>query len=99
MHFLKKSEVHARTLGKPRACVNVKVEGRDRLVVCGGDDGKHGVFVAKIDSQWSELPERIKVVGPDGKVIKPSKGKQFYVSTETFDPFHALLEAGDSDWY
>ena len=98
MHFLRKSEVYGRTLGKPRACVTVKVE-KDRLVLVEPEDDKPNIGIAKMDTQWSEVPERIKVVGPDGKVIKPSKGKKFYVSIETFDPFHLVMEAGDGDWF
>lgn len=95
MHFLRKSEVYARTLTRPRAAVKVKLE-KDKLVVSGPDDeGKPNIFVAKMDTQWAKVPDRIKVVGPDGKVIKPSKGTSFYVSTETFDPYHMVLEASE----
>ena len=95
MHFLRKAEVYARTLTRPRAAVKVKLE-KDKLVVSGPDDeGNPNIFVAKLDTQWAPVPDRIKVVGPDGKVIKPSKGKSFYVTVETFDPFHAVMEASD----
>lgn len=95
MHFLRKTEVYARTLTRPRAAVKVRVE-KDTLVICEPEDDEHpNIIVAKLDTQWSELPERVKVCGPDGKVIKPSKGKKFYVTVETFDPFHAVMEADD----
>lgn len=98
MHFLRKNEVYSRTLGKPRACVKVRVE-KDTLVVCEPEDDKPNISVAKTDTQWSEVPDRVTVVGADGKVIKPSKGKKFYVTVETFDPFHLVMEAGDGDWF
>lgn len=98
MHFLNKGEIYGRHLSHLRAAVGVTLEGRDKLVVNGPDDeGKPNIFVAKLGTEWARLPERVKVVGPDGKVIKPSKGKYFYVSLGTFNPSHAVMEAGDED--
>lgn len=91
MHFLRKSEVQGFTLTRPRACVSVRVE-KDKLVIEPGS-----IAVLKIGVLLSPVPDRVKVVGPDGKVVKPSKGKQFFVTTETFDPCHAVLEAGEGD--
>lgn len=91
-HFLRQSEVvHYLMLGKPRAAVKV-LASKDRLTI------EPGIMVLKGDAQLSPVPERVKVVGPDGKVVKPSKGKQFYVTVETFDPVHAVLEAGPEDF-
>ena len=98
MHFLRKSEVYARTLTRPRAGVTVKVE-KDKLVVLEPDDeGKPNIHIAKMGTEWSLVPDRVKVVGPDGKVIKPSKGKAFYVTVETFDPFHMVMEASPDEF-
>ncbi len=90
MHFLRKSEVYGVTaLGRPWACVKVKLSGRDVLEI------QEGISVGKADSQWVKLPERVKVVGPDGKQVKPSKGKCFWVTVETFDPFHMVTEGDE----
>lgn len=91
-HFLRQSEVvQYLKLGKPRAAVQVKVV-KDTLVV------EAGVSVLKADAHISPVPERVKVVSYEGKVVRPSKGKQFYVTVETFDPIHAVLEAGPEDF-
>jgi hypothetical protein len=93
MHFLRKSEVHGRSLEMPRACVTVRVV-KDTLVIESGSLG-----VLKIGAQMAPVPERMKVVTDDGKVVKPSKGKQFWVTVETFDPMHAVMEAAPEDFY
>jgi len=90
MHFLRKAEAEhwlQQEVGKKRAAVTVKVAG-DRLVIEAG-----GVCVVKWDTLFAPLPERIKVVGPDGKVVQPTKGSRFWVSVETIDPTHLVIEA------
>ena len=45
---------------------------------------KHDVYVA-------ELPEDFKVLSPLGdEVVPPSSG--YWITTETFDPYHAVLD-------
>lgn len=98
MHFLKESEIYSRQLARPRAGVKVEVQGKDTLVLCAPEnDEDHVIFILKPDARLSRLPDRVKVVDPEGKVVKPSKGKAFYVTLETFDPFHGVTEAGDED--
>ena len=84
MHFLKKSELHGQhVLGKPRACVDV------RFV----DDALHvsdRIGVLKADALVVNLPERIQVLGTDGKPIKPTG--TFMITVETFNPHHALVD-------
>lgn len=95
MHFLRKAEVPhwPHTFGKPRAAVTVRVEEQGaRLVVQVPEDGP-GISVAKADVQWAPLPARCMVVGPGGEEVKPSKGRRFYVTTETFDPCHLVAES------
>ena len=91
MHFLNPKggrDVGGSALWKPRACVSVRVEYRDRKPVLIVKDGSVGVL--KGDAILVELPKEIPVIGPDGDRIKPT-GK-FYVTTETFDPHHALVD-------
>lgn len=93
MHFLRKAELDRLDceLGKNWAAVRVRVAGT-RLVMTPGDDG-HAIVVCKRDTLFVPLPDRIQVVGPDSKVVKPSKGSRFWVTVETFDPFHLVTEA------
>ena len=49
--------------------------------------------VAKADVEWYPLPADFEVVGGDGEIISPSPGRQFFVTVETFNPFHGLCEA------
>jgi hypothetical protein len=51
-----------------------------------------GFGVVNPDVGMVPVPDRIKVVDSDGKVIEPT-GK-FLVSTETLDPFHLV-----ADWF
>ena len=83
-HFLKKEELRRRSaLGCTRACVTVKRDG-DRLVV------QEGIGFVEYDAVFAELPSRISVVDKDGEEIKATG--RFLVSTETFDPFHVLVD-------
>jgi hypothetical protein len=79
------------TDGKGRAFSQVEhrrsLATGSQLVVIEG-----AVFVGKNDTLVAELPERLTVVGPDGKTIKPSRGHRFVITTSTFDPYHAVAE-------
>lgn len=93
MHFLRVSErpphsITGRVTGKPWACVTVRVESKgERLVVQPGS-----IAVTKRDTLFWPLPERCSVVDEEGTVVKPSAGRRFFVSLETFDPHHLLIE-------
>lgn len=79
----------AQALQQPRAIVRAHVERRGaRLVVEAG-----WIAVAKLGTYWAPLPVRTEVVDEAGAPIKPSPGRRFFVSVETFDPCHALFEA------
>lgn len=54
-----------------------------------------GIFFLKFDTLVVELPEKIKVLSAEGPVT-PSKGSKFYVTVETIDPCHAVVELPDS---
>lgn len=95
MHFLKKDErpsaLHRSGLvvGKPRACVTVCVaQGGAQLVVQPAS-----ISIAKKDALFWPLPPRTRVVDEEGQEVRPSLGCCFYVSLETFDPYHLVLEA------
>lgn len=95
MHFLRKTEIYGQEAARlvPQqpwtgcACVAVKFIGRDRLELQSGS-----IRLLKGDAKMAPLPPRIAVVDSSGKPIKPSPGRSFYVTVETFDPFHMLTE-------
>jgi hypothetical protein len=88
MHFLRKGELECPlALGKPRAAVQVRVAGTQVAIM------EDSLVVAHRDALFVPLPERIKVVGPDGKVVTPSRDSRFWVTVETIDPYHLVIEA------
>ncbi len=94
MHFLTAEEARGeRAVGKPYACVVVKVSRithrgvrRRSLTVCTD----RGVSVFRADALVVPLPESVGVVLEDGDVLRPSR--TFWVTTETFDPYHLLTD-------
>jgi hypothetical protein len=76
----------ARPLTRLWAAVRVTRSG-DELVVAGDP-----LFMAKLGTSIVELPDRFMVLGLDGAPLLPTPGRRFYITTETFDPSHALLE-------
>lgn len=56
-----------------------------------------GIAIAKADVKWYPLPPYMEVVAPDGALIRPSSGRSFFVTVETFNPFHGLTEAAPGD--
>lgn len=86
MHVLKPDEARERHLDKPRAAVMVELAHGELVVVAGS------VTIAKPDVLWARLPDRLRVVDGSGKPIKASDGRAFYISTETFNPCHLLME-------
>jgi hypothetical protein len=94
MHFLNPKggrDIGGRALWKLRACVTVRVEFRDRKPVLVVKPGS--VSLLKGDAVLTELPKEISVIDEDGKRIKAT-GK-FYVTTETFDPYHCVTDLSD----
>lgn len=75
-------------LGRTWAAVEV-VNAGDHLQL----NPEAGVFIAKADALWMPLPERLQLRAPNGEVLRPSSGRTFFISAETFDPYHAVLEA------
>lgn len=102
MHFLRKNEMRdARTLLQLRAGVRVKLIGKEseqQLVVDvrEDEDAESPLIILKHDVQVAPLPDRVKVFDPiENKQIKPSG--RFFVSTETFDPYHVVCDM-PKDW-
>lgn len=100
MHFLRQDEVHGARCCYLRAAVTVQVVKqvvKDALVIQLVI--QPGISVAKLGVQWVTLPERVKVLSTEGEEVRPSKDRRFYVTVETFDPFHLVTEAGEADLY
>ena len=86
MHVIGKAAHDAgRAIGRHFACVTVKVIGKKIVQVEPSSIG-----ILKYDTLVTPLPADVRVVGPDGKEIKAAH--RFYITTETFDPFHALTD-------
>lgn len=88
MHPINASEIRATTM---RRCAVVKAEtrgvGSRATLTLLGD----GVFVAE-NIEMLKIPDRIKVLSPDGEEISPSEGRAFWMSASTSDPFHLVTE-------
>ncbi len=76
----------ARRIDYRRACVTVERRKGDLVVVVGK------IGVTQTDALIAAVPDYLRVVDTNGKTIPPSRGKRFFVSTETFDPFHFVVE-------
>lgn len=87
MHFLRKNELHReRALERRHAVVTVRFEGPDRLIVVPGQIG-----VSKSDALFVPLSKRVVVLDPE--TLKPIEASgEFWVSTETFNPFHVIAD-------
>lgn len=101
MHFLK--EPYARVLTKSWATVECELIARNTLrvpatVTRNGVESTN-IFVAKNGTSWALLPDTVRVVDPDGEPMSPSKGRVFFVTIDTFNPWHGLLEMPMNDMY
>lgn len=86
-HCLRRKELEERrSLGCRRAAVTVRLE-ESRLVIVEGSIG-----VLDDYTQITPVPARLTVVSEAGEVLKPSKGSAFFMTTETFDPCHLVVE-------
>jgi hypothetical protein len=74
-------------LPKPYAAVQVKRDNKNLIVI------PNTVQLAKIDSRFAPVHGTgIEVIDQSGQSI-PATGS-FYISTETFDPYHLVI-----DWF
>jgi len=82
-HLLHSSErVGARPVGRPYAAVLAEKRGDALQVV-------DRVVLIKPDAQVVRLPDRIRILSGDSP-IEPTWG--FWISVETMDPYHAILD-------
>jgi hypothetical protein len=88
LHFITQfGSVRGDVVGKPWACVTVRVERSRRPCTLRIQEG---IFVLKHDTLIVPLPDGVVVLQPDGKRCKPTG--RFYVTTESFDPCHLLTD-------
>lgn len=95
-HFLLAREKRVGYLRRPLAAVTVRAakKGKDRvLIVQTSDEVKHPIGVLKVGVTLAPLPSGVKVLDDEGEPIAPSHG--FWVTTETLDPYHMLIDAED----
>jgi hypothetical protein len=86
MHFLRKTEREpVFRLPKPWAAVSVRVDKNDLVVQSGVSVAEGGIALALLSA-------RFRVVSGDGETVGPTPGSKFFVSLESFDPLHLLLE-------
>lgn len=89
MHVLTLDEVRdERALRRPYAAVIVEARRTRGGVVLTVVPGS--IFIAKADVLVAPLPKRMRVVDPDGNEIEPARS--FAITTETFDPCHAVFD-------
>jgi len=95
-HFLREGELAGvQILGKPRALAKVRVVRKKGSVSL---EIVPEIGVARMDAQLVPLPDRVKVIEPGGKkAVRPSRGSAFWVTVETIDPFHGVVEL-PNDW-
>lgn len=74
---------------RPYACVKVELVDKTTLRVLPE------IFVMRTGSYVRALPEKIAVVDGDGEKLCPSG--QFYVTSESIDPYHLLIDAIDGN--
>ena len=88
MHFLTNRERdRADRIGRLRAAVTVRFERR------GGQrtlNVEPGIKMLTHDALIVPLPKNVLVLDEDGKAIQPVG--TFYVTLESFDPFHLLAD-------
>lgn len=92
MHFLRKDELYSTRHVALRAAVMVEFhqvgrKGR-RLVV------DPPLRFAR-DAEFARLPPDVEVVDSEGNPLEPTWG--FWVSTETFNPYHLVTDWDGSD--
>lgn len=68
----------------------MRVVARDTLQLDCHESAEFPIVVLKPDALVTLLPSKIRVLDPEGKIIKPSH--QFYITTESFDPWHLLTD-------
>jgi hypothetical protein len=88
-YFLGRLSHTGSRLGSPRAAVRVRVASRRSLAI---EEGVGAIVVVKPDTLIMPLPQEVSVVDAEGEVVSSSEGTRFYVTTQTIDPFHLVME-------
>lgn len=85
MHFLRKDELRSRRVTL-RACVEARIEreGRTRRLVV------EGPLRFTKGTEFAPLPPDVTVLDSEGNRLEPTWG--FWVSLETFDPYHLVTD-------
>lgn len=86
-HFMKTATRGAHEIGVLRAGVKVRYDTKKKALLIVEDEPP---FVFKTDAKVIELPKGVPVIDSKGKAITASG--QFFVTTETIDPFHGLVD-------
>jgi len=95
-HFLLKHERRARWVTRTLAAVTVRVVrrgGQRTLVVQTADEVERPIGMLKTGVSIAPLPEGVRVLDSEGDAIPPSR--RFWVTTDTIDPFHMLIDTED----
>lgn len=87
--FLDK-EAFSFRLPAARAAVKVRLEKKDgkRFAVIIADC----MIAFQAGTEVKPISPNIQIVSEEGEVVSPSKGRRFYGTVSTIDPYHALLE-------
>ena len=80
---------HGRRLEKPLLTVKVERFGYTKASLTLATTAEPP-SLARGDAVFVPLPKEIKVISQDGEPITPTW--KFWISTETFDPFHLLID-------
>lgn len=87
----KAPKYQTRYMRKPWAAVKVQLVGRNTLEVVPGS-----ICILRSGVGLTQVPEGMEVTDPEGRKLEPSHG-EFFVSTETFDPYHLVVDADRRD--
>jgi len=78
-----------------RVWVGVKAEYRDGALVVDPSFDRF-IRVVRTSALFAEVPARLRVLRDvKGRIVpvKPFTGRRFWISTETVDPWHVVIEA------
>jgi len=87
-HFLPPRDIHEQGLPKERAAVQVEVRrGRGKSATLTTMPGVH---IVPAGTRMTLLPEWVEVVNSKGAKIEATG--RFYVTVESLDPYHLLVD-------
>jgi len=90
-HLLKRAEAQwPAWASRPLAAVRVKVVSLRPRVLEIDPDPDAPIVLIRTDTLLALLPKDVVVQSPDGDVC-PAHGR-FFITTESFDPYHLLID-------